>query len=265
MGYMERNLDKRTCPAKLLNGAKSVIVVGLNYKPPETDPPDLPGPVGRVANFARFEDYHVFIKKNLRKLAEFMCQTLDHEIDFKICVDSVPLAERALAVRAGLGFIGINHMLINPEFGSQLLLGEIVTSIELQADEPFEGCCSNCNKCVLACPTKAIGNDGMLDANKCISYLTIEHKTEIPVELTNKIGNRLFGCDECVMVCPYQEKAPARANKDFKFDPNRERIELSKIMTMTDQQFAEVFTDTCIERLGLTRLKRNAQICLENS
>ena len=225
MNYMHRNFQKRINPAKLLEGAQSVICVALNYTPSETQPkstePDVP--TGRVANYAQYKDYHSFIKQRLRKLTEFIISIADEDVSFKICVDSAPLAERALAARAGLGFIGKNHILINPELGPQIFLGEIVTTMKLQTDKPITGNCSDCNKCIDACPTGALGADGQFDANKCISYLTIEHsqggrpsaKGEIPEQLAEKIGDRLFGCDECVLACPYQQSAPVCKNAEF--------------------------------------------------
>jgi len=138
MDYMRKNLDKRTSPAKLLENAQSVICLGLNYKPPTTrpKPTDTTAPTGRVANYAQYEDYHSFIKKQLRKLTDFISSIAGEPLQFKICVDSAPLAERALAARAGLGFIGKNHMLINPTLGPQIFLAEIITSLKLKTDEP---------------------------------------------------------------------------------------------------------------------------------
>ena len=184
MGYMHRNFDKRISPAKLLEGAQSVICVALNYKPGETQAESAEHNVltGRVANYAQYEDYHSFIKKRLRELTEFISSLTGEDLKFKICVDSAPLAERALAARAGLGFIGKNHMLINPELGPQIFLGEIITTLRLQTDKPIANNCSDCNKCIEACPTGALRVDGQLDANKCISYLTIEYKGEVPAD-----------------------------------------------------------------------------------
>ena len=297
MDYMRDNLDKRTNPAKLLKNAQSIICLGLNYTPPKlsqssrakrsevegSHPQHATAPTGTVANYAQYEDYHPFIKKRLRKLTDFIASSAGTGFNFKICVDSAPLAERALAARAGLGFIGKNHMLINPELGPQILLGEIVTSLKLQTDEPAfchserseesigstETNCSNCNKCLAACPTGGLRPDGQFDANKCISYLTIEYKGEIPANLAQKIGDRLFGCDECVLTCPYQEKAPVCKNKQFKFYSDRAELNLHEILSRgrpacLPYNFEAQFADSPIKRLGLERLKRNAQVCLDN-
>jgi epoxyqueuosine reductase len=266
MSYMRDNLEKRTDPARLLKNAQSVVCVGLNYTPPKTQvkPPETPGPTGRVANYAQYEDYHLFIKKQLRKLTNSITSLASTGLKFRICVDSAPLAERALAARAGLGFIGKNHMLINPKLGPQILLGEIITTLKLKTDEPIINNCSNCNNCITSCPTGALRADGEFDANKCISYLTIEYKDQIPADLAEKTGNRLFGCDECVLACPYQKDAPVCKNKNFKFYKDRTRLNLQDILDMSKDYFEAEFTDSPIKRLSLERLKRNARICLAN-
>ncbi|MHC4628428.1 MAG: tRNA epoxyqueuosine(34) reductase QueG, partial [Planctomycetota bacterium] len=180
MGYMGRSLQKRLYPAKLVQGAQSVIVVGLNYTPPKL----LRGhtsatPTGKVANYALYEDYHGFVKERLRDLVASLKSLIGVEFKSKTCVDSAPLAERALAVRAGLGFIGRNHMLINPQLGCQIFLGEIVTSLRLLTDDPIAADCSDCSQCIDACPTGALRADGQFDASRCINYLTIEHRGPI--------------------------------------------------------------------------------------
>lgn len=274
MAYMHRNLQKRLSPAKLMESAQSVIVIGLNYTPTQFNrgtrdegrlTRDVGRESGRVTNYALYEDYHQFIKERLRDLVAFLNSLIDTEFKVKICVDSVPLAERALAVRAGLGFIGRNHMLINPELGGQIFLGEIVTSLELEPDEPIAGDCSNCGKCIDACPTGALRADGQFDAGRCINYLTIEHKGPIPPELAQRIGDRVFGCEECVLACPYQKSAPACANKQFKFHGDRANLDLHEILNLDAESFDARFADSPIKRAGLEGLKRNARICLANA
>lgn len=212
MEYMGRNFQKRINPSELLKGAKSVICVALNYKPPENIAVKRVG----FANFALYEDYHSFIKNLLFLLAEFMQDLTDERIKFKACVDSAPVAERALAQRAGLGFIGRNHMLINPTLGLQTLLGELITDLPLNPDMPFYQTCKNCDKCIKACPAAALKEDGRFDANSCISYLTIEHHGEIADDLRENIGDSIFGCDRCILACPYDSEAPICKNKNFK-------------------------------------------------
>jgi epoxyqueuosine reductase len=268
MLYMHRNLKKRFKPAELLEDARSVIVVALNYKPPETlqSPKGKTTPTGRIADYAQYQDYHPFIKSRLRELIDFIASIAGPAFKFKICVDSAPLAERALAERAGLGFIGKNHMLINPALGPQLFLGEIIINLDLQPDKHIEAenPCKECDRCIKACPTGALDPDGRFDANKCISYLTIEHKDIITPDLAKKIDDRLFGCDECVNACPYYSNAPARKNKNFTLYPGRAAVNLKNVLNLTIDTFEKEFADSVIERLGLDLLKRNARACLEN-
>ena len=264
MNYMHKNIEKRINPSKLLPAAKSIICVALNYTPPKTN--DEPGPKasGRVADYALYQDYHDFMKQRLFKLTDFIITNSAKEPSFKVCVDSAPLAERALAQRAGLGFIGKNHMLIHPKLGSQILLGQILTDIDLVPDPPTKNHCPDCCKCIRACPTGAIGFDGSFDARKCISYLTIEHKGKIPPQFTEKIGSRLFGCDECILACPYQINAPTAKNKNFIFRSKRRFVDLEQLLVLDSRTFEEEFADTVPLRTGLERLKRNAEICLKN-
>jgi epoxyqueuosine reductase len=264
MEFLHSNPGKRFNPASLLDGAKSVIVTALNYKTrPLIRDFSSRKPSGRVASFAQYEDYHPFIKKNLQKLADFLKVAAGQNHKFKICVDSAPLAEKALAVRAGIGFIGKNHLLINPKFGPQLLLGEIITTIGLEYDKPLKADCEDCDKCIKACPAGALHTDCLLDANKCVSYLTIEHKNEIPPDLAEKIGDHLFGCDACILACPYQKNAPRCSNRNFRFFLDLRFLDLYEILKLDKKGFDEKFAASPIKRIGLERLQRNAKICLE--
>lgn len=267
MDYMRKNLQKRFEPTKLLEHARSIIVVGLNYTPPSErlKARDLIEPAGRVAHYAQYEDYHFFMRERLRRLVACISSLVGGSFNFKICVDSAPVAERALAVRAGLGFIGKNHMLINPQLGCEIFLGEIITDLELQPDEPITAGCADCSQCIEACPTGALRRDGQFDAGRCINYLTIEHKGSIPDELAEKVGDRLFGCDECVLACPYQKDAPLCRNKEFRLYPDRVQIDLHEILGLTAESFEAKFADSPIKRVGLDGLKRNAAICLANT
>jgi epoxyqueuosine reductase len=262
MEYLGRNIEKRFSPGELLDGARSVICVALNYKPSQ----DIPAGGARVADYALYEDYHEFIRRHLSALADFIAQSAaGKNIRFKICVDSVPLAERALAQRAGLGWIGKNKSLIHPTLGGQLLLGELITTLELPPDAPFEkDLCGDCDQCLRACPTGVLSETGNFDSRKCISYLTIEEKGDIPQDLAKKIGNRLFGCDQCISVCPYQAAAPVCANKNFRFFPQRRVLQPAQILNWTQADFEQTFKSSAVERLGLERLKRNARVCLQN-
>jgi len=259
MTYMHRNLEKRINPAKLLKNAQSVICVGLNYKTPEKPKPVAAEPFGKVAAYAQFEDYHEFIRNRLYRLVEFIKSATKENHRFRVCVDSAPVAERALAARAGIGFIGKNHILINPDIGPYILLGEIITTLELAADRPVKNMCSNCDRCIKACPTGALREDGRLDARVCISYLTVESKGPIPELASPKLGSQLFGCDECISACRFADR------DGLEFYPDRGRLNLQKILDMSEDDFETEFADSAIRRTGLERLTRNARICLANS
>jgi epoxyqueuosine reductase len=263
MEYMHHHLEKRLHPAQLRRGAQSVIVTALNYRAPTLQ--DARGMAcagtGRVALYAQYEDYHLFIKTLLRELAAFISMRTHQKDRFKICVDSAPAAEKVLAVRAGLGFIGKNHLLIHPRLGPQILLGELLTSVPLQPDQPIEGACLGCNRCVKACPTGALRADGLLDAPRCISYVTQYGPPDVPVGNT---GNWLFGCDECLCACPFHEKAPACANRRFRFYPERARLSLPDALELTPEAFEARFHDSPLRRLGLEGFKHNARTCLES-
>ena len=261
MAYLHRNSEKRFDPAGLLAGAKSVICVALNYRPAKNDLPENP-PI-RIARFAQYIDYHPFIKDRLFQLAEFIQKETEAPngsagIKFKACVDSVPIAERALAQRAGLGFIGKNHMLIHPELGNQFLLGELVTTLELAPDAPTEDLsCGDCGRCLRACPTGALGFDGSFDARKCISYLTIEAPDNSPKR--KRRDNYIFGCDECILACPHELGKPERKNMDFQHHPEWQELTPEQILKMTEEDFQETFANSGLLRLGLERFKQNCR------
>jgi epoxyqueuosine reductase len=169
-----------------------------------------------------------------------------------------------VALRAGLGFIGKNHMLMHPRLGPTLLLGEVITNLSLQQDKPLEQDCGNCRLCTLACPTGALRSDGFFDASRCINYLTIEHKGDIHAELACLLGNCLYGCDACIHACPFYQAAPACANKDFTYYPDRAHLDPQEVLTWTPSQFQEAFADSPIQRITLQQLQRNARICFEH-
>jgi len=265
MGYMHRHADKRFDPGKLLTGAKSVICVALNYRPAASEQSDDPSL--RIARFAQYDDYHPFMKERLFKLAEFITtRSASAGIKFKACVDSVPIAERALAQRAGVGFIGRNHMLIHPELGNQILLGELITTLELEPDTPMAAIsCGECGKCIRACPTGALDFDGGFDARKCVSYLTIEAGNATGTVATKNNCGRdgrapsyIFGCDECILACPHESGKPPRRNMDFQHHPEWQELTPEQIQAMTEDDFQKIFANSGFLRLGLDRLKRRA-------
>ena len=262
MVFMHRSIDKRLDPASLLPGARSVICVALSYKLPPR--PQTSDTTGVIADYAAFRDYHLTIGERLEALAGILKTTVGREIAFRVCVDSAPLVERALAVRAGLGFIGKNRMLIHPALGPAVWLGELVTDIELMSDRACEGSCGNCRACLDACPTGALSEDG-LDARKCLSYLTIEHKGDIPLEYARKMGRRLFGCDECVYACPFHVKAPRCSDSTLALRVGSRCLDLAEVIGWDEETFNRKTAGTPVGRPGLKGLRRNAAICISNS
>ncbi len=259
MDYLARNAEQRFSPVSILPGAKSVICVAINYK--------LSQPVSKdslkIASYALYPDYHKFIKEKLRVLADFL-KSKDENLKFKVCVDSSPIVEKALAMRAGLGFIGKNSLLINPRLGSFLLLGEIITNLSLKPASPIEGLsCGNCRKCIDACPTGALTEDGF-DARRCISYLTIEYKGRINPELKDKMDSHLFGCEECLKVCPYNEKAPLSKKQKYGFAVQKVKLEIDTVLGWSKADFENFAANSPMKRTGFRRIKRNALICKRN-
>ncbi len=259
MEFLARNPEKRFNPSDVLPGVKSVICTAINYKVKQTDSDDSL----KIASYAFYPDYHTFIKDRLSPLADFL-KSVNANVKFKICVDSSAVAEKALAMRAGIGFIGKNRLITNKQFGSFLLLGEIITDMQLTPDAAIEKQeCGKCRKCIDACPTGALSEDGF-DARKCISYLTIEHKDEIPVELKSKMGTHLFGCEECLSACPYNEKSPICDKKQFGFEARNINLTAEEVLQWSEKNFDNFAANSPMHRTGLDRMQRNAIICREH-
>ncbi|HLG25539.1 MAG TPA: tRNA epoxyqueuosine(34) reductase QueG [Candidatus Gracilibacteria bacterium] len=262
MAWLE-DYEKRVDPEKLLPGAKSVIVIAVNYYR-EVD--NIPEGRGRVARYAYGRDYHKVIRSLLKKVEAYI-QSEVPGAKTKICVDSAPLLEKAYAVKAGLGFIGKNTTLITPEFGSFVLLGELLTNLELEYDEPGAGTCGTCTRCLDECPTKAIVAPHELDANRCISYLTIEHRGQIAPEFHQPMGNWIFGCDICQEVCPYnktfEKPLQLKEFRDVKIAGTS--ISLEEILSMeSDEEFLTRFAGSPLMRAKRSGLQRNARIAQKN-
>ncbi len=274
MAYLEKYDDLRSDPRRLLDGARSVISCAFNYHwgnggaTADSSGGDLDGSgVMRPllwAEYALGDDYHDEVRKRLSEVAEKISSATGAEC--RVCVDTAPLRERYWAVKAGLGFIGLNNQLILPGAGSRFFLGEILTTLPLEPDEPAApGSCEGCGCCLKACPGKALsaGADGRvtLDARRCLSYLTIEYRGELPEDV--RLGRHVYGCDECQRVCPHNRVSPLSEIVEFK--PREAVVALSaeRIAEMTQEEFSAIFRRSAIKRTKLSGLQRNALRIIE--
>lgn len=253
MGYMERNMELRENPGKLVEGAKSVIVTLTNYYSRQQQPAGIPG----IAMYARGKDYHIVVKERLYRLLQRM-QQREPETAGRCFVDSAPVLEHAWAKRAGLGWQGKNTLLLRKGLGSFCFIGIIITTAQFETyDSPFtQSFCGNCNRCIEACPTGAL-TPGQVDARKCISYQTIENKGEYPAELKRLAQGRIFGCDACQLVCPWNQKLAEHRIPEFIPNPVTMQLTEQDWMSMDNSQFKKLFKNTALERTGLLRLLRN--------
>ncbi len=262
MDYLARDVDKRIDVRRLVAGARSVVCVGLNYYAEAPARPE--GLCGEVARYARGRDYHEVVKQKLHLLADRIKAVAMGPVATRCFVDTAPLLEKAWAARAGLGWIGKNGLLLNEQFGSWLVLGEIVTDLELETDEQRSDGCGECRACVDACPTGALVEPYILEARRCISYLTIESKKELPGELGVKLGNRIFGCDACQDVCPYNQKEIITQTKELKTLRGWTHLGLDEILTMNQAGFGVRFKGSCMERVKLGHMQHVAGWCRGN-
>lgn len=253
MQYLYRHLEKRFDVRRLVPGARSVICTALNYYN-EAPKQNSTGLRGKVARYAWGSDYHDVVKAKLHQLADCIKATVSGPVQIRCFVDTAPILEKAYAARAGIGWIGKNTLLLNERFGSWLVLGEIVTDLELDYDTPVPDQCGDCEKCLHACPTNALIEPRILDARRCISYLTIESKSQVPVELQSKIGNRLFGCDECQNACPFNQMKSPSNEPDFK--PINVQLDLESILSTTPEQLQQRFTGTSLSRMNYEYLQQ---------
>jgi len=267
MGWMEARAHHRVSPLALSPEARSAIALGMSYAP-ASDPlalaehPEL----ARISAYAQGGDYHKTVKKALKALARFIVEAVPSEL--KVFVDTAPVMEKPLAQAAGIGWQGKHTNLVSREHGSWLFLGVILTSLELQPDAPAEQGvhCGSCTRCLDACPTQAFLGPHRIDARRCISYLTIEHEGAIPEELRPKIGNRIYGCDDCLAVCPWNSFADAAA-ANRAFLPRAELVapKLVDLLALDDASFREMFAGSPIKRIGVKRMIRNCLIAAGNS
>jgi epoxyqueuosine reductase len=249
-----------THPAELLDGARSLIVVGVSYR---TEEP-ASGPGGRVARYAWGGDYHQVMKERLRSLRTWLGQRTDSEVKARIFVDDGPLVERDAAVRAGLGFRGKNTNLLT-QIGSFVFLGALLSDVELDFDAPQQKDCGSCQLCIEACPTDALDQAYHLAAERCIAYLTIEHRGPIDLQLRPAIGDWVFGCDICQEVCPYNAATRGRPRGWPEFEPRLgTRLDLNALVSMTDEDFIRTFRGSPVKRTKRRGLVRNAALALGN-
>ena len=253
MEWMAKDTERRTEATRVLPEARSIIVVGLNYYQPQ------PNPNYQIAKYALGQDYHNVITKKLRKLCTVMRALGGAQ---KPYVDTGPVLEKPIAVAAGLGWQGKSTIVLQPEFGTWLFLGIIITTLELESSSPAPDRCGSCTKCITACPTSAIIAPYKLDARKCLAYLTIEHKGPIPLEYRKALGTRIFGCDDCLDVCPWNKWAKETKENKFKA---RLQPALKETLSWTEEDFLNQFRGTPVKRLGLLRWWRNALTVMGNT
>ncbi|TCP71048.1 tRNA epoxyqueuosine(34) reductase QueG [Sphingomonas sp. PP-CE-1G-424] len=270
MIWMEERKHHRESPAGLWPEVRSVIALGMSYAPKD-DPLRLAdeGGVGRISVYAQGPDYHDVVKRQLKALGRWLAAEAGRDLppfDLKVFVDTAPVMEKPLAEAAGLGWQGKHTNLVSREHGSWLFLGAIYTTLDLEPDKGGVDTCGSCDACQTACPTDAFPRPYQLDARRCISYLTIEHAGPIPHEFRAAIGNRIYGCDDCLAVCPWNKFAAA-ANANLAFHPRAELVapELADILALDDAGFRQVFAGSPIKRIGRDRMVRNALIAAGNS
>lgn len=252
MSYMNNHFEMRLNPRLILENAKSIIVVTENYKQPQKQPKNT----YKISQYAYGKDYHKVIKKKLKALFQFIQEKIP-DVTGRYFVDTPPVLEKKWAVEAGLGCIGKNTALVTPQ-GSMFFIGEIIIDKELDYDHPFEtDLCQTCTQCLDACPTKALVEPYILDARRCISYLTIENKKELPPEIKNKFGNQIYGCDICHNICPHNKNAASTNNENLLC--NNQLLTLTKKdwENLTEEQFNQLFKQSAIKRIKYEGLKRN--------
>ncbi|MEO7775128.1 MAG: tRNA epoxyqueuosine(34) reductase QueG [Steroidobacteraceae bacterium] len=267
MEYMARHGSRRSHPEQLVPGTLRVIAVRMEYWPLDArEPASVLGDpeLGYVSRYALGRDYHKIMRKALAQLAQDIAQQIAPH-GHRVFVDSGPVLEKAFARNAGLGWIGKHTNLIARDAGSYFFLGEILTDLPLPVDEPASAHCGTCSACMPACPTGAIVAPYKLDARRCISYLTIELKGVIPEELRPAIGNRIYGCDDCQLVCPWNKFAQTAAHPDFIVRHGLDAPRLTELMGWSAQEFAQRMQGSAINRIGAERFARNVAVALGNA
>lgn len=265
MDWLADRAEQRAHPQSLWPEAVSVIALGMNYGP-EEDPLSILAERDRAAIsvYARNKDYHDIVKKRLKALARWMVERW-HGSALKVFVDTAPVAEKPLAQAAGLGWQGKHSNLVSREYGSWLFLGEIYTTLDLAPSDAERDHCGRCTRCLTACPTRAFTGPYRLDARRCISYLTIEHKGPIPEEFRAAMGNRIYGCDDCLAACPWNKFATATAEPGLIAREDLTAPRLAELAQLDDAAFRALFSGSPIKRIGRDRFVRNVLIAIGNS
>jgi epoxyqueuosine reductase len=267
MSYMQRRARLRGSPRELLPGAARVVSVRMDYWPREARAAQAvleDRTLGYVSRYALGRDYHKVLRRGLARLAGDLARRIG-PFGYRVCVDSAPVLEKAHARNAGLGWIGKHTNLIARDAGSWFFLGEILTDLPLPVDERASAHCGSCQACIPACPTRAIVAPFRLDARRCISYLTIEHRSAIPEELRPALGNRIYGCDDCQLVCPWNKFARAAAHPDFRVRHALDASSLPELFRWTSAEFEQRMRGSAIYRLGYERWSRNVAVALGNA
>ena len=254
MQYLERNCDKRFNPTLLVEGCKSIICVAMNYAPQQH--------IEGIADYAQGKDYHNVVKDRLYLLLESINSV--QSVQGRAFCDSAPVLERYWAVKSGIGYIGRNRQLIIPGKGSNFFLGELFVDIELCYDTPCErNLCGNCRKCIDACPGNALSEEG-IDARKCLSYLTIEHRDELPESIGEKMGNCFYGCDRCQVVCPHNRFATPNTTPEFQPSEALQQMTKERWQTLTKEEYKTLFRHSAVERCKYEQLVRNISALATN-
>jgi epoxyqueuosine reductase len=262
MDYLYRHGEARRHPASILPEVRSVIMVGMNYRPADAE--EKRTGQGRISCYARGRDYHEVLRERLGRLLDWLRQERP-DCRGRGVVDTAPLLERDFARRAGLGWFGKNTMLLNKRLGSYFFLGALLTNLELACDAPHTvHHCGSCTACLEACPTQAFVAPGVLDARRCISYLTIEHRGDVPEELRRSLGDWLFGCDVCQEVCPWNRKAPPTTEPALQGRPELMQLDLIELLSLSEEAFRQRFRGTAFLRTKRKGLLRNAALVLGN-
>ncbi len=267
MGWMAERMESRESPRRLWPEVRSVISLGMSYAPEGDALATLSQPVrGNISVYARGRDYHDVIKGRLKHLAQFIVsRAAANHPQVKVFVDTAPVMEKPLAAEAGLGWQGKHTNLVSRAHGSWLFLGEIYTTLDLAPDPPHADRCGSCTRCMVACPTEAITAPYVLQPTRCISYLTIEHAGPIPLEFREAMGNRIYGCDDCLAVCPWNRFAKAGREVKLAARPDLAAPALAELSRLDDAAFRALFAGSPIKRIGRNRFLRNVAIAIGNS